>query len=81
MLQEYENTGDRLVTRLKRLQGWESERRRAEFPTPLFFVSVASKRFSSAVSLLFATLAGKTINVASKELTRTKCWRKGNCVG
>jgi hypothetical protein len=68
VLQEYENTGDRLEARLKRLQGWESERRRAEVPTPLFLVDVASKGFSSSVSLLFATLAGKTISVASKEL-------------
>ena len=37
-------------------------------PTPLFFVNVASKGFSSSVSPLDATLAGKTINVASKEL-------------
>jgi hypothetical protein len=37
-------------------------------PTPLFFVNVASKGFSSAVNLLDATLAGRTINVASKEL-------------
>ncbi len=40
-------------------------------PSPLFFVSVASKGLSPTVSLLFATLAGKTINVAAKGLTRT----------
>ncbi len=39
---------------------------------PLFFVSVASKGFSSTVSLLFATLAGEVISVASKELTQRK---------
>jgi len=68
VLQEYENTGDRLETRLKRLQGWESETSKGGAPTPPFFVSVASKGFSSAVSLLDATLAGRTINVAAKEL-------------
>jgi hypothetical protein len=35
-------------------------------PHPLFFVSVASKGLSPAASLLFATLAGKSISVASK---------------
>jgi hypothetical protein len=34
----------------------------------VFFVSVASKWFSPAVSLLFATLAGGCISVADKEL-------------
>src|SRR5258708_38963352 len=38
-------------------------------PTPLFFVSVASKGLSQAVSLLFATLVGRSISVAAKELT------------
>ena len=37
-------------------------------PPPVFFVSVASKGFSLAVSLLFATLAGRSINVAAKGL-------------
>jgi hypothetical protein len=32
------------------------------------FVSVASKEFSQAVSLLFATLAGRSISVAAKGL-------------
>jgi len=36
---------------------------------PLFFVSVASKGLSQAVSLLFATLAGRYISVAGKGLT------------
>jgi hypothetical protein len=35
---------------------------------PPVFVSVASKGFSQAVSLLFATLAGTSISVAAKEL-------------
>jgi hypothetical protein len=68
VLQEHENTGDRLEMRLKRLQRWASERRRAGAPTPLFFVSVASKGFSHGISLLFATLVGESISVASKEL-------------
>jgi hypothetical protein len=37
-------------------------------PTPVFFVSVASKGFSHSVSLLFATLAGRCISVAGKGL-------------
>src|SRR5712692_6064065 len=36
--------------------------------TPLFFVSVAFKGLSHAVSLLFATLAGRSIGVAAKGL-------------
>ena len=32
----------------------------------MFFVSVVSKEFSKAVSLLFATLAGRSISVAAK---------------
>ena len=35
-------------------------------PSPLFSVSVAFKGFSPAVSLLFATLAGRSISVAAK---------------
>jgi hypothetical protein len=34
----------------------------------VFFVSVASKRVSWTVSLLFATLTGRFINVAAKGL-------------
>jgi hypothetical protein len=34
----------------------------------MFFVSVASKGFSCGVSLLFATLAGRSISVAAKGL-------------
>ena len=37
-------------------------------PSPLFFVSVASKEFNNTVSLLFATHAGRSISVAGKEL-------------
>jgi hypothetical protein len=40
--------------------------RGAEGTPPCFLVSVASKGFSKAVSLLFATLAGRFISVASK---------------
>jgi hypothetical protein len=35
-------------------------------PSPWFFVSVASKGLSFSVSLLFATLAGRSISVADK---------------
>ncbi len=35
----------------------------------MFFVSVASKGFSQIVTLLFATLAGRSISVAAKGLT------------
>jgi hypothetical protein len=37
----------------------------------VFFVSVASKRVSWTVSLLFATLTGRFINVAAKGLRGT----------
>jgi hypothetical protein len=37
-------------------------------PPPVFFVSVASKGLSLAVSLLFATFAGRSISVAAKGL-------------
>jgi hypothetical protein len=36
--------------------------------TPLFLVSVASKGFSQTVSLLFATLTGRSVSVAAKGL-------------
>jgi hypothetical protein len=38
-------------------------------PLPRFFVSVASKGVRVAVSLLFATLAGRSISVAAKGFT------------
>src|SRR6266849_2895680 len=40
----------------------------ATSPPPGFFVNVASKGFIQAVSLLFATLAARSISVASKGL-------------
>jgi hypothetical protein len=42
----------------------------------VFFVSVASKGVSPAVSLLFATLAGESISVAAKGLTQANGWRE-----
>jgi hypothetical protein len=47
----------------------KSEGRDPEGPLPQFFVSVASKGVSAAVSLLFATLAGRSISVADKGVT------------
>jgi hypothetical protein len=40
----------------------------APSPSPVFFVSVASKALRRGVSLLFATLAGRFISVAAKGL-------------
>ena len=48
---------------------------------PRIFVSIASKGLSPAASLLFATLARKTIHAAAKGLTRTECWRESNWAG
>jgi hypothetical protein len=48
---------------------------------PLFFVSVASKGVRFSVSLLFATLARRSISVAAKGLTGADCWRKSNGLG
>jgi hypothetical protein len=42
---------------------------------PVFFVSVASKGFSQAVSLLFATLAGESISVAAKGFRIQPGWK------
>jgi hypothetical protein len=50
-------------------------------PSPLFFVSVASKGLSQSISLLFATLAGRCISVAAKGLIRAKRRREISCVG
>ena len=50
-------------------------------PHPLFFVSVVSKRFRNRISLLFATLAGRSVSVAAKELMEASCWRESNWVG
>jgi len=43
---------------------------------PRFFVSVASMGLSQAVSLLPATLAGRSISVAAKGLMGAKCGRQ-----
>jgi hypothetical protein len=51
---------------------------RGGVPTPLFFVSVAFKGVSFAVSLLFASLAGSFISVAAKGLMGARCWRESN---
>src|SRR5712692_9355119 len=48
---------------------------------PLFFASVASKGLSPAVSLLFATLAGRSISVAAKGLMGADCWQESNRAG
>src|SRR5260370_14872110 len=48
---------------------------------PLFFVSVASKGLSPTASLLFSTLAGRPISVATKGITVADCWREGNWTG
>ena len=50
-------------------------------PTPLFFVSAESKGLSDRVSLLFATLAGRSISVAAKGLMGADCWRESNGLG
>jgi hypothetical protein len=50
-------------------------------PHPVFFVSVASKGISPAVSRLFATLAGRFISVASKGVMGARCWRESNGIG
>ncbi len=39
-----------------------------EYATPRFFISVASKGLGQSVSLLFATLARRSISVAAKGL-------------
>jgi hypothetical protein len=40
----------------------------------MFFVSVASKELSYFVSLLFATLMGVSVSVASKEVKDAEFW-------
>jgi hypothetical protein len=54
---------------------------RGGVPTPLFFVSVAFKGVSFAVSLLFASLAGSFISVAAKGLMGAWCWRESTPLG
>ena len=44
----------------------EERKAAASLPTPVFFVSVASKGVRYAVSLLFATFAEGFISVAAK---------------
>src|SRR6266576_3142351 len=59
------NKGDRSGQRI----GMEVRPGRTIAPPPrLFFVSVASKGLSSTVTLLFTTLAGRSITVAAKGL-------------
>ncbi len=48
---------------------------------PLFFVSVAAKGLRNRASLLFATLARRSISVAAKELMEACCWRESNGLG
>jgi len=43
-------------------------------PTPWFFVSVASKGVSPAVSRLFATVTRRSISVAAKGVTGMGFW-------
>jgi len=50
-------------------------------PQPLDFVRVAAKGLSNCVSLLFATLAERSISVAAKGLMGADCWRESNCLG
>jgi hypothetical protein len=47
-------------------------------PIPLFFVSVAATGVSRAASLLFATLAGRSVSVAAKGVRGANCWRESN---
>jgi hypothetical protein len=47
-------------------------------PHPVSLVSVAAKGFSQAVSLLFATPAGRSIRVAAKGLRRSRGWGRGD---
>ena len=50
------------------------------YPSPCFFVSVAAKGLSHAVSPLFATLARKCISVASKGVMgEANLYRSNSC--
>jgi hypothetical protein len=63
--QEYESKGDRETSERRNVcRSAMSQNRR--IPPPRVFVSVASKELSRAVSLLFATLAGRSTSVAAK---------------
>ena len=59
----------RVRKRRKQVKGAQGDKRGRG---PRFFVSVASKEFSQAVSLLFATLAERSISVAANGLVGTK---------
>jgi hypothetical protein len=74
---EYEKKGDSSKARWK-VAGLNVERRGAH---PLFFVSVAGKGLSEAASLLFATLAWRSISVAVKGLMAANCGRESNSLG
>ena len=54
---------------------------RVPAPSPVFFVSVASKGVSFGVSLLFAILAEGFTCVASKGVMGADCWRESNGLG
>jgi hypothetical protein len=49
-------------------------------PTPLIFASVASKRLSSAISPLSATLTSAALGVDSKVLNDSLSWRDGEAI-
>jgi len=59
----------RVRKRRKQVKGAQGDR---GVGAPRFFASVASKEFSQAVSLLFATLAERSISVAANGLVGTK---------
>jgi len=59
----------RVRKRRKQVKGAQGDR---GVGAPRFFVSVAFKEFSQAVSLLFATLAERSISVAANGLVGTK---------
>ena len=54
--QEFERKGDTSEPHVETLDRWNVGKPKAPLP-PAFYVSVASKELSLAVSLLFATLA------------------------
>jgi hypothetical protein len=58
-----------------------SEVRKRDTPSPLFFVSVASKELRSSASLLESTLMGILVGVASKGFTGRLCLQKSNWLG
>ena len=64
-----EKSDKRRVMESRGREGRNDETSKGGAATPLFFVSVASKGLSPTVSLLFATLAGRSISVAAKGLT------------